>query len=419
MTDIFKGATSNSLFFELVDSTTGLPKTGIVYTDVTGSYVRTRSARVAITMATLASASAAFSSGGFILIDDTNQPGIYRIDVPDAAFATGVFGVVVTIKATGCRTQSRLVNLVDVNNQVAYAPNVAAAGVGGLLTAPTTANTGLADVTRLLGTAWLTPGTAGTPDVNAKLWNGLTTVALPLIPTVAGRTLDVSAGGEAGLDWANIGSPTTTVAMTGTTIATTQKVDVETIKTNPVVNAGTVTFPTTATLASTTNITAGAITTVTTVGSVTGLTAADVGSIKTKTDFLPSVTAGAAGGVFIAGANAATSITTALTANIIGNITGNLSGSIGSYTGDTPQTGDSFARIGALGAGLTALATAANLLIVSDGVGYLTSALLGTISDAGTAGETYVVTFGSATYTLDYTGLDSSGNRTGVTRTKT
>lgn len=39
--------------------------------------------------------------------------------------------------------------------------------------------------------------------------------------------------------------------------------DVDTIKTNPVVNGGTITFPTTATLASTTNITAGTITTVT------------------------------------------------------------------------------------------------------------------------------------------------------------
>ena len=64
------------------------------------------------------------------------------------------------------------------------------------------------------------------------------------------------------------------------------------------------------------------------------------------------------------------------------------------------------------------LATAANLLIVSDGVGFLTSVMLGTISDAGTAGETYVITFGGATYTLDYTGLDATGNRTGVTRTK-
>ena len=39
-----------------------------------------------------------------------------------------------------------------------------------------------------------------------------------LRPTVAGRTLDVSAGGEAGIDWANVGSPTTTVGLSGTTI---------------------------------------------------------------------------------------------------------------------------------------------------------------------------------------------------------
>jgi hypothetical protein len=41
------------------------------------------------------------------------------------------------------------------------------------------------------------------------------------------------------------------------------RADLDTIKTNPVVNAGTVTFPTGATLASTTNITAGTITTTT------------------------------------------------------------------------------------------------------------------------------------------------------------
>lgn len=71
----------------------------------------------------------------------------------------------------------------------------------------------------------------------------------PLQPTTTGRLLDVSSGGEAGMDWANVGSPTTSLALTGTTIATTQKVDIETIKTNPVVNAGTITFPTTQTLA--------------------------------------------------------------------------------------------------------------------------------------------------------------------------
>lgn len=86
-----------------------------------------------------------------------------------------------------------------------------------------------------------------------------------LRPTTAGRTLDVTATGAAGIDWANVENPTTTLALTGTTIATTQQVDVNTIKTNPVVNGGTVTFPTNATLASTTNITAGTITTTTNV----------------------------------------------------------------------------------------------------------------------------------------------------------
>lgn len=106
-----------------------------------------------------------------------------------------------------------------------------------------------------------------------------------LRPTTSGRTLDVSAGGEAGVDWANVGSPTTSLALTGTTIATTQKVDVETIKTNAVANGGTVTFPTNATLASTTNITAGTVTTAT---NVTALTAAqtELASVPTTTDSL-------------------------------------------------------------------------------------------------------------------------------------
>lgn len=55
-----------------------------------------------------------------------------------------------------------------------------------------------------------------------------------LAPTTAGRTLDVSSTGEAGIDWANVGSPTTTLALTGTTIADTQKVDLNTIKTQSV-----------------------------------------------------------------------------------------------------------------------------------------------------------------------------------------
>ena len=127
----------------------------------------------------------------------------------------------------------------------------------------------------------------------------------------------------------------------------------------------------------------------------------EVAAIKTKTDYLPSATAGAAGGVFIAGANAATSITTALTANITGdlsgsvgsvtgavgsvtgavgsvtgavgsvtgNVGGNVVGSVGSVSGDTKQTADVAALIttvGVAGAGLTALATQASVNTIDD-----------------------------------------------------
>jgi hypothetical protein len=79
-----------------------------------------------------------------------------------------------------------------------------------------------ADVQFWNGTQVATPATAGVPDINVKNYsNGTVAVAAAGIP----------------------------------------KVDVDTIKTNPVVNGGTITFPTTATLASTTNITAGTITT--------------------------------------------------------------------------------------------------------------------------------------------------------------
>jgi len=54
-----------------------------------------------------------------------------------------------------------------------------------------------------------------------------------------------------------------------------------------------------------------------------------------------------------------------------------------------------------------------------DRLGYLLSILAGAISDAGTAAETYTITLGASTFTVDYSGLDATGNRTGATLSKT
>lgn len=97
------GQTSRSVYFQVVEDSGGTnpgePKTGMIFSDFeAGSYARNGAARVAITMATLASASAAYSVGGLILVDDTNMPGLYRFDIPDGAIATGVESVVIHLR---------------------------------------------------------------------------------------------------------------------------------------------------------------------------------------------------------------------------------------------------------------------------------------------------------------------------------
>lgn len=82
---------------------------------------------------------------------------------------------------------------------------------------------------------------AGTSVVGARVAGFSIENRSALMPTTAGRKLDVSSGGEAGLDWANVGSPTTTLNLSGTTFAITQRVDVETIKTQAVTCAAGVT----------------------------------------------------------------------------------------------------------------------------------------------------------------------------------
>lgn len=118
MRTIKKGATSQTVYVEILDSTstTGGRKTGLVFntSSLTGYYVRNGGSATAITLATLAAANSAWSSGGFKEVDATNMPGVYRLDVPDAAIATGAESVVFTLKgATGMAQVSLEVQLVD------------------------------------------------------------------------------------------------------------------------------------------------------------------------------------------------------------------------------------------------------------------------------------------------------------------
>ena len=75
----------------------------------------------------------------------------------------------------------------------------------------------------------ITAGTVDSVSVVGEVVGRFTLRAqAPLYPTTAGRKLDVSAGGEAGVDWANVGSPTTTVGLSGTTVKTATDVETDT-----------------------------------------------------------------------------------------------------------------------------------------------------------------------------------------------
>ena len=76
-----------------------LNATGISFNTpgITASYVRSGGARVGITLASQTVAGP-WTSGGFVEVDAVNMPGLYRIDIPDAAFVSGVNQVTLMIK---------------------------------------------------------------------------------------------------------------------------------------------------------------------------------------------------------------------------------------------------------------------------------------------------------------------------------
>lgn len=114
-----KDATSKTILVYLQDDSDndGTGKTGLLFStaSLTAYYARPLAAAVAITLATQ-TVTGAWSSGGFVEIDATNMPGLYRLDLPNAVLATGVDRVYVVIKgATDMNPAVIAIDLVSYN----------------------------------------------------------------------------------------------------------------------------------------------------------------------------------------------------------------------------------------------------------------------------------------------------------------
>ena len=95
-------STSVVEYVNITQSNSGAPLTGLTYqsSGLSAYYVRPGGSPTAITLADQ-TASGAFTSGGFVAVDNTNMPGLYRIDIPNAAFNSGVSKVNVYLRGAG------------------------------------------------------------------------------------------------------------------------------------------------------------------------------------------------------------------------------------------------------------------------------------------------------------------------------
>lgn len=124
---ITKGATSQSVELRAVTTATGTPVTITSATAGLALWYRRGGTglKVAITASDLALLSTAWADGGLLLIGD----GVHRLDVADAAFATGAPNVTIGGSATGINIEPCDVQLTSLDLQTALPSNFASASI--------------------------------------------------------------------------------------------------------------------------------------------------------------------------------------------------------------------------------------------------------------------------------------------------
>lgn len=149
MPEIKKGTTSVTRYVMIVDSGDGSPELDVDVTTLDLQYTRTGAAPAAkVDAASLGAIDAAWDDNEMFQVDKLASPGLYRVDWPNAAFASGVEGVILVVSGTGFAPAVEDITLVD---------NV----VGDALDA-----SDRVDVGAWLGTAVTL--SAGAPDVNVQ-----------------------------------------------------------------------------------------------------------------------------------------------------------------------------------------------------------------------------------------------------------
>lgn len=221
---IVAGATSQSVtvFIQNSSSSTGAGLTGLVFnTSGLIAYYAFNGANGGsnvIALATLAAANSAYSSGGFKEIDSTNMPGLYRLDIPNAAIATSkgrssvimlsgaanMVPLLMEIELTGWDNQN------SVNGGITALPNTACTTNASLLTSGTgtdqlsvASGVASANATKFGGQTVSAAGTVTVPGTIASPTN----ITAGTIATVSGN-VNGNVAGSVGSVTGAVGSVT-------------------------------------------------------------------------------------------------------------------------------------------------------------------------------------------------------------------
>ena len=359
------GTTSKTVNVFIFDSSvaTGAGLSALTYASITGYYCIPGNAAVSMSMQTLAAVNSTYSSGGFKEIDATHMKGWYRFDIPDACLAAGVTACSICLTATGAAPCNLEVEVTQTDNQdvvrggMTAMPNAASGSAGAIPTTGTGANQINVSGGRVDANLLYIDGAVAHSSTASRLANNFTTMfdvaaqnftgacynvsgdSYALIGTkipqnftfasvggtqmpqvdVRGFMGTVSAGvaGYAGIDWSHINAPTTTVVFSGTTIGTLTTYTNDTPQSGDAFASLATKIPYTLEFAH--------------VG----------GDYFVKVDLqtvLGTASAGAAGYVGIDWA----AIHAPTTAQVLSSTT---IGTLTTYTGNTPQTGDSYAIV--------------------------------------------------------------------------
>lgn len=413
---ILAGSTSQTIniFIQDSSSSTGAGLTGLVYNSasLTAYYGLPKAAAVAITLATQ-TVTGAYSSGGFVEISSANMPGWYRLDIPDAALASGRYVCLHLKGATNMAPLPIEIELTAWNNQDAVRgglsalPNAAAAASGGLLISGSNAGTTTLAALTVTGALTVSNGllvSRSSSGLPAATFTGNGTAnGIEITAGSAGNGLNITGGGTGHGVYIASGSGATGNGL---------YIQAGSTNGNAVALEGVGSGDG---LKSTAGATGNAL------ELVGGGTSGNALKATAANGDCFSVTAAGSSkhGMVITGGNAGTSDGLKLVAgtggvDMRGSITGNLVGTVSTlttYTGNTLQTGDSFARIGAAGAGLTALGDAriANLdATVSSRMATYTqpSGFLAATFPGGTVASTTNITAGVITTATNVTAVN-------------